>query len=192
MKTVTEIVGGAQVLLDIAFDVQHCFEEHLNDQQKTFLHMLRCIEAYLPLLRRPYAGTGRPPYQYQPFLRSQLAKCFFQIDTTTQLIKRLHADPNLRLLCGFTKVPGQASFSRAYSYLAGTEIVPGMLEGLAKETFKDKVVYHICRDSTAIPARETVVKKNGQKASNYSTGRTTNSRPVRFTGKTQQNLFVWL
>lgn len=162
MKTVTEILGGAQGLLDITFDLQSCFEETLNDQQKTFIQMLRCIEWNLPPLYRSYAGTGRKPYQYLPFLRSQWAKNYFQIATTTMLIERLKADPNLRLLCGFSKVPGQASFSRAYGYLATTDIQSGMLERFAKETFKDKVVYHVNRDSTAINARETVKKGKGK------------------------------
>jgi hypothetical protein len=160
MKTITEIIGGAQVLLDIPFELQSCFEQVLNDQQKTFMQMLRCIEEYLPVLIRPYAGTGRIPYQYQPFLRSQFAKNFFQIETTSKLIERLHADPNLRLLCGFTTVPGRSSFSRAFSHLAGTGILPVTLEDFARETFKDKTVYHVNRDSSAINAREGVKKKD--------------------------------
>jgi transposase len=160
MKTITEIVGGAQVLLDISFELQNCFEETLNEQQKTFMHILRCIEERLPTLVRPYAGTGRIPYQYQPFLRSQFAQIYFQIESTKKLIERLRADPNLRLLCGFTKIPGKSSFSRAFSHLAETGILPVKLEGFAKETFKDKVVYHVNRDSSAINAREKVEKKS--------------------------------
>ena len=159
MKTVTEILCGAQGLFNISFELQDCFEEYLNDQQKTFLNLLRCIESHLDFAERQYAGTGRKPYQYLPFLKSQLAKCFFQIATTSKLIERLKADPNLRLLCGFRKVPGKASFSRVYGYLSERHIFDGALEKLAKETFKDKVVYHVCRDSTAIHARETVEKK---------------------------------
>ena len=159
MKTITEILGGAQGLLGISFELQNCFEETLTTHQKTFLQMLRCIEEHLPQLHRPYAGTGRKPYQYLPFLKSQLAKSFFQIATTSRLIERLKTDPNLRLLCGFTSVPGPASFSRSYSYLAELNILPLVHDGLCKETFKDKVVYHICRDSTAIHARESVPKK---------------------------------
>ena len=83
MKTITEIIGGTQVLLDVNFDLQTCFEETLNDQQKTFMHILRCVEEHLPILIRPYAGTGRMPYQYLPFLRSQLAKNYFQIEVAT-------------------------------------------------------------------------------------------------------------
>ena len=183
MKTVTETVGGAQGLLDIPFALQSCFEEALNDQQKTFLHMLRCIELTLPLLYRPYAGTGRKPYQYLPFLRSQWAKNYFQIATTAMLIERLKADPNLRLLCGFSKIPGQASFSRAYSYLAAADIQSGMLERFAKETFKDKVVYHINRDSTAISARETVKKEKGKNGGKQPKKR---GRPPKSEGKREK------
>ena len=159
MKTVTEIIGGAQGLLDISFDLQNCFEEYLNEQQKTFLHMLRCIEKYIDLPERRYLGTGRRPYRYMPFLRSHFAKSFFHIATTSKLIERLQADPNLRLLCGFNKVPGKASFSRALGFLVKQDMLNGILEKLARETFKDKVVYHVCRDSTAIHAREKAEKK---------------------------------
>jgi hypothetical protein len=166
MKTITETIGGAQALLDISFELQSCFEETLTEEQITFLHILRCLEGHLSIPARPYAGTGRIPYQYQPFIRSQFAKIFFQIDTTSKLIERLHADPNLRLLCGFTTVPGKASFSRAFSLLAEAGLLPGTLESLVKETFKDKVVYHTSRDSTAINARETVEKKDREKGKN--------------------------
>ena len=159
MKTISDIIGGAQGLLDIGFELQNCFEETLNDRQKTFLNMLRCIEEHLSLPERPYAGTGRKPYQYLPFVRSQLAKNYFQIPTTSMLIERLKADPNLRLLCGFTTVPGPASFCRAYHYLSGTDIVQKAHNGLTEKTFTCKVVYHVWRDSTAIHAREKVEKK---------------------------------
>jgi hypothetical protein len=183
VKTVTETVGGAQGLLDMPFTLQSCFEEKLNDQQKTFLQMLRCIEWNLPLLYRPYAGTGRRPYQYLPFLRSQWAKNYFQIATTTMLIERLKADPNLRLLCGFSKIPGQASFSRAYSCLAATDIQPGTLERFAKEAFKDKVVYHVNRDSTAINARETARKGRGKNGGKQPKKR---GRPPKSEGKREK------
>ena len=159
MKRISEIIGGAQGLLDISFDLQTFFEETLNDRQKTFLHILRCIEKHLYLPERPYAGTGRKPYQYLPFIRSQLAKNYFQISATSMLIDRLRADPNLRLLCGFTKVPGAASFCRAYQYLASTGVLQKTHDGLTEKAFNGKVVYHVCRDSTAIHAREKVERK---------------------------------
>ena len=163
MKSISEILGGAQGLLDISFTLQSCFEETLNYQQKTFLQMLRKIGDHMPLLHRPYKGTGRKPLPLLPFLRSQFAKIFFQIPTTTNLIERLKADPNLRLLCGFDKVPGAASFSRVYSFFAEEEILSSIHDELTRETLKDKIVYHICRDSTAISAREKTEKKKKEK-----------------------------
>ena len=162
MKTVTEILGGAQGLLNISFDPQSCFEETLNDRQKTFLQIPRRIEWNSPSLYRPYAGTGRKPHQYLPFPRGQWAKNYFQIAATTMPDERLKADSNLRLLRGFSRIPGQASFSRTYSCLAAADIQPEMRESFAKETFKDKAVYHASRNSTAINARKTVKKENGK------------------------------
>ena len=163
MKTISEIIGGAQGLLDIGFELQNCFEEKLNGLQKTFLHMLRCLEENLSFPERQYAGTGRRPYMYLPYLRSQLAKNYFQINATSKLIERLKADPNLRLLCGFKTVPSKASFSRALSYFASKDIVAEAFESVVKKTLKDKVVYHVCRDSTAIHAREKAEKKKGKR-----------------------------
>jgi len=70
MKTITEILGGAQALMDISFDLQKCFEEQLTNEYKTFLRLLRASETYLPVYIRPQAKTGRPPYPYHPFFCS--------------------------------------------------------------------------------------------------------------------------
>ena len=56
MNSITEIIGGAQGLLDISFDLQNCFEEYLNDEYKTFIHILRVIEEVQPPLVRRYRG----------------------------------------------------------------------------------------------------------------------------------------
>jgi len=163
MKTITEILGAAQVLSDIPFDLQKCFEEKLTDMQKTFLLMLGSIEEHAPKLYRPYAGTGRIPYQYLPFLRGRFAKSYFQIETTTKLIERVKADPLLRLICGFKKVPGRSSFSRAFEYLSSLVKLDQILGEFAKKEFKDKVVYHSNRDSAAVNAREKAIRKKKQK-----------------------------
>jgi hypothetical protein len=44
MKTISQIIAGAQALLNISFNLTNCFEEYLSDEYKTFLHMLRVIE----------------------------------------------------------------------------------------------------------------------------------------------------
>jgi transposase len=173
MKTITEIIAGAQGLLNISYELQDVFEEYLTDEYKTFLHMLRVLEDAQNPLIRSYAGTGRIPYQYQPFVRSVLAKCFFKIDTTTQYIHRLQTDSNLRLLCGFERVPGKSTFSRNFAVLSGTAIMSETLDRLVKEAHAGKAVYHVSRDSTAIEAREKPHKKpkKGEKKEKKRRGR---------------------
>ena len=171
MKTISEIIGGAQALLGIDFDIQDCFEEHLTDQYKTFLQMLRVLETAQKPLLRPYAGIGRKPFQYTPFMRSMWAKNYFSIDKTSDLITRLKNDPNLRLLCGFKKVPGRSSFSRAFGYLAQINTAQETLDSLVINYHKDSVVYHVCRDSTAIEAREKKPSKNSAKKVKNPIGR---------------------
>ncbi|MDR1902161.1 MAG: hypothetical protein LBQ88_07780 [Treponema sp.] len=112
MKSITEIIGGAQALLDIPYELQGCFEEYLTDEYKTFPHMLRVIEEALPPMTRRYAGTGRKPYQYLPFIRRNFAMGCFKIRQVKTLIQRLKGEPNLTLLCGFDTVPSKATFSR--------------------------------------------------------------------------------
>jgi transposase len=130
------------------------FEEYLTDECKTFLHMVRVLEEARNPLIRSYAGTGRIPCQYQPFIRTLWAKCFFKITTTTQCIKRLKTDSTLRLLCGFYKVPGTSMFSRNFTELSGMNSMRETLDRLVKAAREGKVVYHVGRDSTAIAARE--------------------------------------
>jgi hypothetical protein len=163
MKTITEILGGAQALLDISFDLQLCFEEHLTNEHKTFLHIIRAAEHFLPVYIRPQARTGRPPYPYHPFIRSMLAKSFFGIDKTSAFIQRLKSDPNLRLLCGFGKVPDESTFSRIFAYLAGEGIWGLALDELVKDAHANKIVFHVNRDSTMIEAREKVRHKSKKK-----------------------------
>jgi len=89
MNTIIETIGGAQALLDIGFGLQDCFEEKLTKMHKTFLQIIRVLEGVQQSLERPYAGVGRKPYSYTPFMRSMWAKSFFGIEKTGALINRL-------------------------------------------------------------------------------------------------------
>ena len=154
MKTITEIIGGAQSLLNVNFDVQDCFEEYLSEEYKTFLHILRVTEEFIPSIHRHKNKMGRPPYEYFPFIRSMLGKIFFGVEKTSSFIQRLKGDPNLRLLCGFRNVPHESTFSRAFTILAEAGFWALGLDNLVKEAHAGKVVYHSSRDSTMIAARE--------------------------------------
>jgi transposase len=171
MKSITEIIGGAQGLLDISYELQDIFEEYLTDEYKTFLQMLRILEEAQPCQPRNYAGIGRRPYQYGPFIRAAYAMRYFRIDTVKSLIQRLKGEPNLRLLCGFTKIPSKATFSRAYAALSETTVLQETLDTIVVTAHKDTVVYHVSRDSTAIEAREKVAAKKPEKKEKKRRGR---------------------
>jgi hypothetical protein len=159
MTTISQILGGAQILLGISYDVQDCFEQYLTEEQRAFLASLRLIGQHQPQLARPAATTGRPAYENEPFFRAFLAKSFFRIPTTDDLRKRLKTDSNLRLICGFTTVPSAATFSRRLTMLAVGEIPNRAMNQLGASFHENRIVGHICRDSTAITAREAPANK---------------------------------
>lgn len=155
MTTITQLLGGAQILLGINYDLQGCFEQYLTDDQRAFLASLRLICLHQPALERGSSATGRPAYENEPFMRAFLAKSFFRIPSTDDLRKRLQSDPNLKRICGFTAVPSAATFSRRLALLSQSEVPGRTLNRLGTDFHKDKIVGHVSRDSTAIIARET-------------------------------------
>jgi transposase len=171
MKSIAEILGGAQELLDISFDLQKCFEEYLTEENKLFLHILRVLEEVQPSVKKQKANTGRPPYPNEPFLRASWAMRFFKIDSNRAFIARLKTDPNLRILCGFEKVPDESSFSRRFTLFAKLDIQTQTLDALVKKVHEGRIVYHNNRDSTAIEAREKAVKPDKKPKEKKKRGR---------------------
>lgn len=159
MKTVTEILGGAQMLLPVTYDIQDVFEEYLTEEHRTFLAMLRVVEDFLPLQNREYQGRGRKPIHDIPILRAFLCKCFFNMDTNRELLNRLKSDRSLRQICGFNLVPSEATLSRRLKEFSEHHIMEQILNPMVKTYHDGHIVGHISRDSTAIPAREKPVNK---------------------------------
>lgn len=159
MKSITEILGGAQILLGLSYDIQECFEEYLNEEYRTFLAVLRVVGEHLP--GEPYRlrTRGRPSYGREGFIRAFLAMNFFQIPTHTKLIQRLRSDSVLRRICGFGKVPSAASFSRRLEELSREAVLSRVLKQMVQEVHRERIVGHVVRDSTAIEAREKPVNR---------------------------------
>lgn len=160
MKTVTEILGGAQILLGISFNLQDSFEEYLTTEHRCFLHMLRLIEEAQPSLEMRRKSRGRTPFDDLPIMRAFLAKHFFRIATVEALRNRLLNDPNLRIICGFLDgIPSTPTFSRRMAEFSSRPIMTKTLNNMIGVHRNGTLVGHINRDSTAIPARETPVNK---------------------------------
>lgn len=172
MKSVADILGGSQRLLDISFDIQEVFEDFLTDQHRLFLSILRVIEESIPPLSESLAITGRKAYPMMPFIRAFLAKSFFKMESNKDLISRLQSDSSLRHICGFIKIPGEATFSRRFAKLAYCNLMEQSLNKMVSAYHENHIVGHISRDSTAITAREKPInKKKEVKTSKRKRGR---------------------
>ena len=164
MKSITEILGGMQILLEISFDIQIGFEEYLTKDQRTFLAILRVIEEHLTAPRETASRYGRPAYSINPFIRAFWAKSYFRLLSMDDLRKRLISDPNLRRICGFIKVPSLATFSRRMSLLSESSIMEKSFEAMVTAYYAGRLVGDLSRDSTAIAARDTPCNKKSDVA----------------------------
>ena len=111
-------------------------------------------EALLPAESR---RAGRPREDRAALARSFIAKAVWNMPTTRDLLDRVHADPTLRRLCGWSRrseIPSEATFSRAFAEFADSEFPARVHAAMIRSLMRDKVVEHISRDSTAIEARE--------------------------------------
>ena len=109
-----------------------------------------------------WCGTGRPPHDHAAMASAYVAKAVLGLATTTGLIERLTVDRALKRICGFAmwrKLPGEATFSRAFAEFAAEGLAERAHEALVKETLGKVLVGHISRDGTAIESREKPARK---------------------------------
>ena len=123
------------------------------------LQLLASVMALLPLHRLlpAGAGTGRPARDRAALATAFIAKAVLNLCTTRDLISRLRVDEPLRRLCGWTgprAVPHESKFSRAFAEFAAGQLPQRLHEALIASSQQNRLVGHISRDSTAIPARE--------------------------------------
>ena len=162
MKTISEIIGGAQALLPLEYELQDCFPELLNYEHRSFLHHLRVMEEHLPPDSFIHGQkTGRPYGGDRKYFRAFLAKAFLRLESSKDLIGRLRSDGNLRYLCGFESNSGlsEATFSTRFALLAKSGLANKAHKTMVIETLKDKLVGHVSRDSAAIETRERPVNR---------------------------------
>ena len=164
MKSITEILGGMQILLGVSFNLQKGFEEYLTEDQRTFLAILRVMEDHLAVAVDTESRYGRPSYSIHPFIRAFWAKSYFKILSMDDLRKRLVSDPNLRMICGFMKVPSLSTFSRRMSMLSESSIMEKSFETMVTVYYAGRLVGDLSRDSTAIAVRDTPCNKKSDVA----------------------------
>lgn len=104
-----------------------------------------------------FGCRGRPQSDRRSLARAFMAKAVLNLPDTRSLIDYLHESPITRRLCGWSRrgeVPSEATFSRAFAEFAATELPQRLHEALIKDWESNRLVGHLCRDATAIKARE--------------------------------------
>jgi hypothetical protein len=103
------------------------------------------------------SATGRPAKDRAALATAFMAKAVLNLPTTRDLIGRLHVDEGLRTFCGWPSVralPHESKFSRAFAEFAATPLPQQLHEAVIAATQSERLIGHIARDATAIPARE--------------------------------------
>jgi hypothetical protein len=126
------------------------------------MELLASVVSLVPLGRLLDAGrarTGRPAKDRAALATAFVAKAILNLPTTRDLIDRLRVDQALRQLCGWRRaLPHESKFSRAFAEFATSQLPQQLHEAVVHSTQKQRLIGHIARDSTAIPARERVLE----------------------------------
>jgi len=131
------------------------------------LQLLTAVSALVPWgrLLQGRRATGRPARDRAALATAFLAKAILNLPSTRSLIQRLRVDEALRRLCGWRtarQVPHESKFSRAFAEFAASELPQQTHQAIIAATQEQRLVGHIARDSTAIPARERFPEPDGK------------------------------
>jgi len=133
----------------------------LTDKQQelvTTLEMIRIEEFILS----SYGYPGRPPEDRGAIARAFVAKMVYNMPTTRILLDRLKTDISLRRICGWERksdISEEWTFSRAFAEFSEEKLPERVHDCFIKKHYKDEIIGHNSRDSTAIEAREKPLKK---------------------------------
>jgi len=134
----------------------------LSVKQKRLVAILEML-GIESLINTSSGYAGRPQEDRRAIARAFVAKAVYNLETTRQLLERLASDATLRRLCGWEQargLPSEATFSRAFSEFAQSQLPARAHEALIKKYEAPRLVGHVSRDATAIVARERAAKKS--------------------------------
>ncbi len=106
--------------------------------------------------------------------RAMIAKSVYNMQTTRDLIDRLHSDRVLRVLCGWRykiDIPSEAKFSRVFKELSDLQIAQKTHKKFVNEYLSDTVFMYNATDAAMIPLREKPVKIKKEEKPKNKVGR---------------------
>ena len=135
--------------------------------------------------------TNTPKHR-EEIARAFIAKSVYNIQTTRDLIDRLHSDRTLRILCGWrykNDIPSESKFSRVFKELSALKIAQKTHEQFVKEYLSDTLFFYNASDATKIPLREKTLKAEEEEKPKLKRGRPKKSEtrePIKPTILNQQ------
>ena len=106
--------------------------------------------------------------------RAFIAKSVYNLQTTRELIDRLHCDRVLRIICGWRykqDIPSESKFSRVFKEISDMQIAQKTHEQFVKEYLSEEIFFYNATDSTKIELREKPVKIQKEKPKPKKRGR---------------------
>ena len=155
----------AHMLQEDLFPVLQTVTGPLSGQMQLLASVI-CLAPLGRLLSARRGSTGRPAKDRAALATAFMAKAILNLPTTGDLISRLQVDEALRQYCGWPTVralPHESKFSRAFAEFAISELPQQLHEAVIAATQHGRLIGHIARDSTAIPARERFPETAQQK-----------------------------
>ena len=149
------LVQFGNILQGQLFPVMEAELGALSDLQQQLVRTLALLQ--LDAFVEVRCGRGRPAHDRAAIARAFVAKAVLNLPTTRALLDQLHSAATLRRICGWGSrhaVPHESKFSRAFAEFAATELPQQLHEAIVATTQAQRLVGHIARDATAIPARE--------------------------------------
>ncbi len=114
------------------------------------------------------------PKDREEIARAMIAKSVYNMQTTIDLIDRLHSDRVLRVLCGWRykiDIPSEAKFSRVFKELSDLQIAQKTHKKFVNEYLSDTVFMYNATDAAMIPLREKPVKIKKEEKPKNKVGR---------------------
>ena len=112
-------------------------------------NFLRAVEIIRPdrfmTSEMRWCGVGRKKLDREKFFRAFLLKAEFNLPTTKVLIESLRTNTSWRLLCGWgysSRIPSEATFSRAFAEFAKVELPGAVHEEIVVENCHDELIGH--------------------------------------------------
>jgi transposase len=145
--------------------------ENLSNKESKLIKILDFaqIEKYVTV-----ANITNTPKDREEIARAFISKSVYNIQTTRDLIDRLHSDRVLRVLCGWrykSDIPSEAKFSRVFRELSDSRIAEKTHQKFIEEYLTDTVFMYNATDATKIPLREKPVEIEKEEKPKFKKGR---------------------